>query len=78
MRVSFESYALRYKGITDTDLPIFERTDIKYMEGEVVDTVVMKVPNSIGDMNPEPCFVVSLDDGTFTYVAIKECKKVKL
>ena len=63
--------------MSDTGLPILEKTDTKYVEGEVVDTVVMKVPDSIGDMNPEPCFVIALDDGTFTYVAIKECRKVK-
>lgn len=78
MRVSFETYTLDYKGQNEEhNLPIFERKDIKRVEGDVVDTVVLNWPDALGNLYPEPCFVVALDDLSFTYIAIRECRKIE-
>ena len=77
MRVSFETYTLVCKRQGKEYLQMFERENVKRVEGYVVDTLVMPMLNIFSSkMDQKPCFVVALDDGTFTHVPVAECKRV--
>ena len=80
MRVVFETCTYVYNGERPDglggSLPMFERKDVKMVEGEVISTVALPVSDFLGGNNIEPCFVVLLDDLTFTHIPVKECRKV--
>lgn len=77
MRVSFETYTMVYKGNDEEGLPMFERKDVRHVEGTVVDTVVLSTPNFVSNTKTqEPYFVIALDDLTFAHVPVKECTRV--
>ena len=78
MRVSFETYTYVYKvQEKEHEQKKKKKQDIKRVEGEVIDTLMIPYPDFMGSVNPVPCFIVALDDLTFTHVPIIECKKVE-
>ena len=77
MRVTFREYQYIYKGKypedSDKGMPLFEKRVITEHSGSIVSTVVMDIPDTLGNSVQTPHFVVALDDGTFKVVPIYDC-----
>ena len=79
MKVMFTEYDLIYKGQDriNPELMIIDKKPTGTYCGEVVDTVVMNVPDGMGGKQDVPHFVISLEDGTFKVVPVSECMRYK-
>lgn len=77
MRVSFETGKYIIYGKDEEGLPKIKKEDVQRLEGTVVATVVMDVEDIFGKKKHQrPCFVVALDDGSFTDIDVKYCTRI--